>query len=499
MRFLRQKILTQVRPTLSYSYSSQTSIGYSLSSDSLARHVSMHQSMGARLPGRAAAAHRVSKACVRCAKQRLRCDGGEPCGRCVTKGAQCNYVARMKRRLPNSNGANASGCTSLEDLPNPIQKETGALLLAQSPDGPFSDRSLSQGPATRARVGRNDDCFASSTESGTQIAVGSGASKAKTTSPSFTNTGTPMLESHADDSLHGKSEFLRGPHLRTGLPIDLYTNFSSPSAPATVTPAPCLPVDHHYETQTMMSLGNPGETPLGFLSPAWNCDFSLWDWMLSEPPVTAREIPGPPEDPLSSLHQNSGPIGMAKAWVESSSGPSDGEAPGETQEPLKHQGQQWPPVWDPVQSDNVVLFPDMDRVAPDILDAEDYAHVGPITTKCYAEISTSMRRHSDGAGHFRAFSNGNLVSLRTLNIFLQLYFEHFHPTFPILHQATFQTEKAAWQLILSAAAIGCRYSRLPNAAQYADGLQELQRRALADSVSVPIVPSFARYNVSYRR
>jgi hypothetical protein len=112
----------------------------------------------------------------------------------------------------------------------------------------------------------------------------------------------------------------------------------------------------------------------------------------------------------------------------------------------------------------------MTRVSPDILDAEDYAHVRPITEECYTQISTCMSRHSDGAGHFRAFSNGNLVSLCTLNVFLQLYFEHFHPTFPILHQAAFETEKAAWHLIFSAAAIGCRYSRLPDAAQYADGL-----------------------------
>ncbi|KAK0649944.1 hypothetical protein B0T16DRAFT_313519, partial [Cercophora newfieldiana] len=56
-------------------------------SDSLARHNAIHQTSAS--PQKITPSPRVAKACSFCAKQRLRCDGNESCGRCTARGLQC--------------------------------------------------------------------------------------------------------------------------------------------------------------------------------------------------------------------------------------------------------------------------------------------------------------------------------------------------------------------------------------------------------------------------
>ncbi|KAL1900679.1 hypothetical protein Sste5346_002404 [Sporothrix stenoceras] len=163
---------------------------------------------------------------------------------------------------------------------------------------------------------------------------------------------------------------------------------------------------------------------------------------------------------------------------------------------------QWITEWDPTSQDNIVAFPDMSRVTRDILEAEELAQVESIGSACYSEIARCLRRHAglatggtnatnSGSGatggggsrpHYRDFTNANLPPFRAMNCFVQLYFEHFQGIFPMLHQGTFHPAHQPWQLVLAVAAIGCRYSKLPGTAQFADALQELLRRAIADTI-----------------
>jgi hypothetical protein len=133
----------------------------------------------------------------------------------------------------------------------------------------------------------------------------------------------------------------------------------------------------------------------------------------------------------------------------------------------------------------VVHFPDLSHVEPGILDAEDFAHVERMSEDCYNNISNSMQRHAAGVAshvHHRPFSNGNVAAIHVFDTFVQLYFEHFHPSLPFLHKPTFNPSQAPWQLVLATAAVGCCYSKVGRATQYAMGLQELLRRAIADAV-----------------
>jgi hypothetical protein len=240
-----------------------------------------------------------------------------------------------------------------------------------------------------------------------------------------------------------------------------------PNVASSMTSSPAMPVSGQGLVMNEMAAAPP------------NYEFSIWDWML---PGLMPAMPEIPENSVNSkLHgvlqdgnlTNDQPQGYGLRRNETTE--IAGESAGKS-------AAQWPIHWDPDMSDNAIRFPDMASVATDILDIEDFAHVDSITPDCYAKISSSMKRHTEGAGHFRSFINGNLASFETLNIFVQLYFEYFHSSFPILHQATFATATTPWHLILSIAAIGCRYSKLSQAAQYANCLQELQRRSLADAV-----------------
>lgn len=45
--------------------------------------------------------------------------------------------------------------------------------------------------------------------------------------------------------------------------------------------------------------------------------------------------------------------------------------------------------------------------------------------------------------------------MRFLDSCLHLYFRDFHPTFPVIHKATFSRDRASPLLLLSMASIGC--------------------------------------------
>ncbi|PWN87302.1 hypothetical protein FA10DRAFT_234468, partial [Acaromyces ingoldii] len=60
--------------------------------DALLRHRSLHvasPSFGG--PRSRAATNRIKRACARCSRQKLKCDGQVPCGRCGAKGHPCSY------------------------------------------------------------------------------------------------------------------------------------------------------------------------------------------------------------------------------------------------------------------------------------------------------------------------------------------------------------------------------------------------------------------------
>ncbi|SCV32175.1 uncharacterized protein FFFS_03163 [Fusarium fujikuroi] len=115
---------------------------------------------------------------------------------------------------------------------------------------------------------------------------------------------------------------------------------------------------------------------------------------------------------------------------------------------------------------------DLTAEEEDILIAENIPHVPPLTedTRVYMiqAIQDRLPRH-EAQG-----LDVNFPSLRHLDTYMQLYFEHFHPRMPLLHVPTFQASPDTWQLVLSVVCLGSRYSQ---AHQHHDHVQLLQRIA----------------------
>jgi hypothetical protein len=132
--------------------------------------------------------------------------------------------------------------------------------------------------------------------------------------------------------------------------------------------------------------------------------------------------------------------------------------------------------WHPRRNENVVTFPDMSLTSSSILEAEDFGHVDPLEEHKYDEID-KLLRDSNG-GTFRPYQFAVMPPIHVVNCFIQLYFEKFHPEFPLLHRPTFQTSTQPVLLILAVAATGCRFSKAPNSRSCHLALQELLRRAI---------------------
>lgn len=134
----------------------------------------------------------------------------------------------------------------------------------------------------------------------------------------------------------------------------------------------------------------------------------------------------------------------------------------------------WSFHWDAEKPLAADLTPAVTETSTDIYEMEDFAHVPPLSQENFSNIEKLLHnRNSMGA-----LSEARLPPLAAMNTFVQLYFEYFHPGFPMLHRGSFNASIAPCALVLAVALLGCRYSRTSLAAEYGNLLQELLRRSL---------------------
>lgn len=99
--------------------------------------------------------------------------------------------------------------------------------------------------------------------------------------------------------------------------------------------------------------------------------------------------------------------------------------------------------------------------SPQTLDAEleDFGHVKGLSAEGYQGLDlwiNLMKSTWDAPSP----ECSRLPPLKTLNAFIQLYFEEFHEMLPIIHRPTFDPNIAPHLLVLAIANIGCRFSKL---------------------------------------
>lgn len=500
---------------------------------------------------------RVARACSHCAKQRLRCDGQDPCARCRSKGTQCVYLPRVRRRVAPIEGFVLVDAYQKPDDGLPGSSNAGQLMRLAIPkdmtaagQADISNTIVVASDTIAAAVSQADaeqagphgdylgsDVIDPSLEALSRLnALSQAAAKLVPAQPSQQIHGQDdhQQDRHGSGSRNDSSEHNASNNDRINSELLaqqqqrlLFSSAEEQSNNAILPPSDSVMLlDSTSRDNASFDTDDAGPTPsqstvdfssvlamesrtvlstpqesdlwnLDSMSP-YHYDFSVTDWMDTDLPwmenIISPRVPSP--FILSSdEHQHATPTHNSRSHRPAAA-VSSGEA-------LHHQQQarvqperslQWPIDWNPTKFDNVVHFPDMSCVEADILEAEDFAHVERMSMESYAEIMKLMERQARDEGHLQPLQNGNLASMHALDSFVQLYFEYFHPNLPILHQPTFDPSQTRWQLVLATAAVGRCYSKVQGAVQYAMGLQELLRRAIAEAVSSPMdtkhIPSF---------
>ncbi|KAE8370483.1 fungal-specific transcription factor domain-containing protein [Aspergillus caelatus] len=122
-----------------------------------------------------------------------------------------------------------------------------------------------------------------------------------------------------------------------------------------------------------------------------------------------------------------------------------------------------------------LVFPDMTVIPHEDIEAENLAHVEEVPaelTNTVFDLANDMQLKSN----YPQFIELRIPPAPVLNAWVQLYFEHFHPMFPVLHKPTFSTSRANPFLVLAVAALGAHFSDINGAQLCLRAMHELTRR-----------------------
>ncbi|KAF4227758.1 hypothetical protein CNMCM8980_002205 [Aspergillus fumigatiaffinis] len=128
-----------------------------------------------------------------------------------------------------------------------------------------------------------------------------------------------------------------------------------------------------------------------------------------------------------------------------------------------------------IELDAQLVFPDMTTIASEDIEKENLALVEQVpdgVPRKVLEMATELQTKSN----YPKFIELRIPPARVLNAWVQLYFKHFHPVFPILHKPTFSPATMNPFLVLTVAAIGAHFSELEGSQACQKAMHELIRR-----------------------
>ncbi|KAI8680908.1 Fungal-trans domain-containing protein [Fusarium keratoplasticum] len=120
-------------------------------------------------------------------------------------------------------------------------------------------------------------------------------------------------------------------------------------------------------------------------------------------------------------------------------------------------------------------FPDMNGFTAEELDREDHAHVEAFDLARFQPV-VDLAEKINASAFFPQWAQLNLPPGEVLHVFIQLYFEHFHPMFPVIHLPTCSSPETHSLLLFAMAAIGAKYSKLKGAHKCSLAMHELVRQ-----------------------
>lgn len=98
------------------------------------------------------------------------------------------------------------------------------------------------------------------------------------------------------------------------------------------------------------------------------------------------------------------------------------------------------------------------------------------SSEAYGEISDAFRRLCQNTTR-NAFKTDSMPDIDAFNRYIDLYFQHFHANFPLLHRPSFGPS-AHWLTVLAAATIGSNFVTAPYMLDLREAFQEFLRRVV---------------------
>ncbi|KAH7133839.1 hypothetical protein EDB81DRAFT_805187 [Dactylonectria macrodidyma] len=407
--------------------------------DSLARHhtaIHLHADKqdSASNGDRQGERRRVAQACKPCSSSKVRCNGERPCQRCHRHHYECYYDPLSKRKSSSDSVSDKASDKRLKNAhlspqspPTTVHRENSnsydtIQVVNEIPPSrfPFQEpEAETEAEAQEAGQGQQEDQLADQPSHLSAVAA--------------PLASIPEFETFQPDALLEMGDILAG---------------FDPSGPMST---PSLLFKDMFDTDNWLIKPSLLQYEPGFESIN---DFWLESLDFRPPQAIA------PITPVSDMD----PSAVAELYSRSHSPAIDKDAV----EP-----RQYHPV--SIEVDAQLVFPDLSDLSVEDIDQENLAHVDEVPDGVGEKVSQYALRMQHGPNYPR-FVHLRIPPTPVLNAWVQLYFEFFHPVFPILHKPSFSGSRTHWLLIFTVAAIGAHFSGLKDAHTCSNAMHELIRR-----------------------
>ncbi|PWN21814.1 hypothetical protein BCV69DRAFT_281739 [Microstroma glucosiphilum] len=441
--------------------------------DVMLRHRAVHQP-GLRVSDNSrseAALKRARRACTQCSSVKMKCDGGQPCGRCSQKidgGFNCSYrtTAPLNRddmdttaysdqssTEPRLHRFKSSGSTTDYRYPHQQPRLPQGLSPLQNQANPLDYAHVNQ---QQHRYPHDSPAYSGSGRDSSSMPGRGGVG------------GNHVVAASSPANLHVASN-----------PPEQISQGSTSGAPFNVDP---------YDTSSLQHIADDS-----FLEP-WSSD-GVFDWLFAAQQISlpwqAGEMPaigqadGPFAPHIPSIGDPTGDLSDTPPLVAAAAAAAAQEETGTRT--ARHSPQdattthQWPnglsvpPTLELTELVAVILAPPSKetRALEDTFQVralEAAALDGLLMLPAKADLQPQQVEATE--------ASLSATSASTMNLFVQLYFEHFDRICPILHRPTFDPNTCNAMLLGAVCAIGATYSRIPNTSDFAGMLMTLVNRAI---------------------
>ncbi|KAL7784031.1 C2H2 transcription factor-like protein [Trichoderma afarasin] len=485
--------------------------------DALRRHERLH-----REPKRSAF-HRGARACLACAKARRRCSGDNPCAACGKRSINCNYPHSTNAR------ADVGGNVTQGDSVTPPDEQAGELnsgedlginpAITNSKESSESWPHMSHSPTTAAGSHEELNPFVSQ----------------RSFDSNRTVMTAPIMETTGFQSVGRSPQSAAQPRTSLGSHDNILGQ--SPDMPTNLPPQPFLrdsllefQQGAGSEAQQTWSSGEPASQPsmannttqvsrrpeprfwrhnrlssINWLPDNWIPDFDFNSGQ-SPPQATGsyagpaqisqdRSMSGPDIDSAAlNANENTSPFSNNQGIIAPENSNSKGvgyyyvDGDGARLPRIRkalHQSAHQSPVTYAQLTDadgpetiyNKYGFPGCEYGAHDGASISSSGNQ-QIPIEIYRDILHAFNQTCIISSYFPPFHSAGFPSLESVSLFVSLYTEHFQPTLPFIHPATFNPLSSHWLLVLAMAAIGSHYAKIEHVQVLVVAMHEFLRRAI---------------------